>query len=172
MRRLLSGEPVVKATERTFTVWKTITLGLQKSAEDYKKSLESNGFQISGYACQILKKILVSQTEIMLDLVILTVAELGFKRGTTFQQICSRAKELGLELCPAEVGPALRLAYSDQPCGEWLRITMEPIPDSGGRSDVFSVDRDGGERWLDTDWFGSGGVWAPGTRVVFVLPRK
>ena len=62
----------------------------------------------------------------------LSVKELGFNDGAYYKDICTKALELGLELCPAEVGPALRLVYKDQSRGEWLRIAMEAITGSDG----------------------------------------
>jgi hypothetical protein len=54
---------------------------------------------------------------------------LGFgDEGASFSAIYTRARQLGLELCPAEVGPLLRLRYRSQPVGEWLHIAMRPIP--------------------------------------------
>ena len=60
--------------------------------------------------------------------------QLGFPNGATLKEIYAKAKDLGLELCPAEVGPLLRLNYPDQPNGEYLRIAMETINDSDGRA--------------------------------------
>lgn len=45
----------------------------------------------------------------------LTVSNLGFPKGTTSSKLYKRAAELGLKLCPIELGPYLRLAYTDQP---------------------------------------------------------
>ncbi len=84
-----------------------------------------------------------------MGLVRVTVAELGFPNGETRREIYARALKLGLELCPSEVGPQLRLQYSDQPKGEWVIIGMEPITDSGGYSSVFYVVRDGAGLWLN-----------------------
>src|SRR5262249_60691945 len=68
------------------------------------------------------------KTEAKLDLVVLTAADLGFQEGyTSLAEIYRRAIELGLNLCPAEEGPQLRLQYGDQPVGEFLHIAMDPI---------------------------------------------
>ena len=45
----------------------------------------------------------------------------------------------GFELCPAEVGPALRLNYLDQPLGEFLHIAMRPVARYTGELVDFSV---------------------------------
>lgn len=47
----------------------------------------------------------------------LTVRDLGFAEGATTAQIFKRASEVGLDLCPLELGPHLRLQYLDQPEG-------------------------------------------------------
>ncbi|KKS43753.1 MAG: hypothetical protein UV48_C0016G0002 [Candidatus Azambacteria bacterium GW2011_GWA2_42_9] len=172
VQRFLSGELVVKVVEKSFAIWKTIVLGRNTSPGEYRNALKANGCHIGDYADQILNKVKVSETETQLDLIVMTVAELGFKKGAIRKQIYDRAIELGLELCPAEVGPALRLRYPDQPYGEWLRISMDPITDSDGDPGVFGVDRDGDERWLYCDFGSPDGFWDAGSRWVFVVPRK
>ena len=47
-----------------------------------------------------------------------------------YDRICTCAIEIGLELCPVEVGPQLRLQYPIQPCSEQLTIATEAIRDS------------------------------------------
>ncbi len=172
VKRLLSGELVVKMVGRSFAIWQTITIGINKSPSAYREALKANGYHIGDYADQILKRMKVSETEVQIDLVVMTVAELGFKGGVRRDAIYARAIELGLELCPAEVGPALRLAYQDQPYGEWLRIAMEPISDSGDFLEVFGVDRGGDERWLHGSYVDPDYFWGAGGRWVFVAPRK
>jgi len=68
------------------------------------------------------------------DLVRLKVRDLGFTdaHNPTFDQINDRAKQLGLEPCPPEIGPELRLKYKDQPLGERVHIVMKPIVISSG----------------------------------------
>ncbi len=127
----------------------TIKLGTGlKTADYFRKALKDSGNHIDIGGDDILGKFTVSNTEIEVDLVNLSVAKLGFKEGTTRSDIYNRALELDFKLCPPEVGPQLRLQYADQPEGEWLRIAMEPIKGSGGSLRVFGVGRDGDERWL------------------------
>jgi len=174
MKRFLSGELVVKEIERKFNVWKTINLGTGKNADDFRKVLKDRGFNIGNWANDILgKPAFTAATEATeIDLVKVTVAELGFKEGARRDQIYERAKELGLELCPSEVGPQLRLQYQDQPNNEWLLIGMKPIADSGGDLRVFCVKRNDSELWLSGDWGPPGSVWNPGSQWVFRLSRN
>jgi hypothetical protein len=62
-------------------------------------------------------KFTTSDTKYSLQTVELTVGDLGFPDGATTAQIFKKASELGLELCPLELGPHLRLGYRDQPEG-------------------------------------------------------
>jgi hypothetical protein len=111
---------------------------------------------------------MVSQEPTSVELVLMTVAELGFKTGAKRSDIYQRALELGFELCPPEVGPALRLAYADQPKNEWIWIGMEPITDSDGDPSVFDVVRDGDDRWLNASCGHPDYVWGGIDRCVFV----
>jgi hypothetical protein len=67
----------------------------------------------------------------------------------TTDEVYARANELGLDLCPAEVGPHLRLAYTRS---EWLRIGMKPIKKSNGGSSVLSYVFFLNTGTNDTDW--------------------
>jgi len=62
-------------------------------------------------------KFTTSKTKYSLNTVELTVRDLEFPDGATLSQIFNRASELGLESCPLEMGPNLRLQYLDQPEG-------------------------------------------------------
>lgn len=166
--------PPEVATPR-FKIWKTIKLGTGlKTADDFRKALKDNGFNISDWARDILGKsaFTAATKETGVDLAKVTVAELGFKKGARRDQIYECAKELGLELCPPEVGPQLRLQYRDKSIGEWILIGMDPITDSDGDPSVFYVECGVSELWLSGGWSGPGDVWDPGARWVFCFPRK
>jgi hypothetical protein len=81
-------------------------------------------------------------------------------------QIYARATQFGLDLVPAEVGPQLRLQYSDQPYGGVL-IGMEPIGNSDGSLYVFEVVHSDDGRWLLTNCGSPGSFWCAGSRWVF-----
>jgi hypothetical protein len=54
------------------------------------------------------------------------------KRSWPLRDLYRRALQLGLELCPAEGAPQLRLEYLNQPVGEFLHVAMRPIATYGG----------------------------------------
>lgn len=152
-------------------VFKTIKLGTGlKTADDFRKALKDGGFRISDWASDILGKpafkTAAEKTEV--NLVVVSVAELGFKQAARRDQIYDRAKEFGLQLCPPEVGPQLRLQYRDQPLNEWLFIGMEPIADSDGFLRAFDVLHDGDGLWLHCCCGLPDDLWYSGSRWVFL----
>lgn len=126
---------------------KTIEL-TNKTPKEYEKKLLAEGNKRSDWAKDILYKIKPLNKKEKVNLVSFSVAQLGFPGGATLEQIYNKAKEFDLELCPAQVGPELRLVYKDQPMNEWLIIAMDPIFDRAGGPDLFCVGRDGAESWL------------------------
>lgn len=159
----------------TFPVWKTIKLGTGlKTDKDFRQAIEKAGCRVSDWAADILGKPAFSAaneaTEV--DLVKVTVVELGFPNGATRHDIYRKAKELGLELCPSEVGPQLRLQYLDQPMHEWVLIGMEPMTGSGGSLKMFGVGRYDSGRWLFSYNGHPDGFWDGGDQWIFVRPRK
>lgn len=166
--------PSVIASE--LEVWKTVKLGLHKSADEYRQALKAKGNCVSDLANDILGEpaFAVAAEEREYDLVVVSNAELGYPDGTMVKQtlVLDRAKELGLELCLAEVGPALREQYQNQPVGEWLQVAMEPIADSGGRLHVFHIVRLDRDLWLLASDDHPARLWRAHDRCVFVRPRK
>ncbi|HPD73971.1 MAG TPA: hypothetical protein PLX95_01620 [bacterium] len=148
--------------------FKIIEIGTHKDVKSLRKALEESGAQIGDYASDILNKTKLSKSRQFLDLVALTVEELGFPKGARLEDIYTTAKDQGLDLCPAEVGPQLRLQYFDQPTKEWLVIAMEPIKDSDGDLDLFSVKHYDDDRWLGASYGGPDRFWRAHARFVFV----
>lgn len=115
------------------------------SPESAQAALEGKNMHLDGLAKDILLK--MSKTDFSpekqeYNLVRFTVADLGYPDGATTEEIYARAEKLGLNLCPAEVGPQLRLQSSSH---EWMLIAMEPIFASGGYPRVFGLDGRGGQ---------------------------
>ena len=155
-----------------FKTLMTVKLGTGlKTADEFRHAFEKDGRRISDWASDILNKITVATKETELELVITSVAELGFKKVAKYSDICDRIKELGYDLCPAEVGPQLRLQYKNQPNGEWLRVAMEPIEDSDGDLRVFHVKRDDDDLWLSTHYGNPDRVWYPEDVFVFAVRK-
>jgi len=175
VKHFLSGELVVKENECKFKSWRTIRLGTGlKTADDFRRALRDGKFRLSNRTLDILERpaFKVADEETEIDLVKVTVAELGFKDNARRDQIYEKAQKLELELCPAEVGPQLRLQHQDQPNGECILVAMEPIIGSGGYPDVFCVARRDSELWLDSYWGSPSNFWNAEPRWVFCRPRK
>ena len=149
--------------------FKVIEIGTHKDVESLRKALEeSRARMIGDWASNILNKTKLSKSKQSLDLVVRSVKELGFPNGAQYKDICKAAESQGLDLCPAEAGPQLRLQYPDQPNGEWLVIAMEPIKGSVGDLSLFRVLCGGAGRWLGATFGRPDGFWNADGRFVFV----
>lgn len=134
-----------------------------KSGEELERELKEKNINISSYASDMLKKLSPSSPE-HLDLVRLTVKDLGFPNGATTDEIYKRAEELGLELCPQDTGPNLRPQNSTP---DYMYIAMKQITDRGGNPSVFSLYRGDGGLWLFASWAEPDDRWNSDNKFVF-----
>ncbi|MEK7658437.1 MAG: hypothetical protein AAB352_01055 [Patescibacteria group bacterium] len=143
----------------------------EKSAEILEQELRKKEINISETARYMLKSkdFTTQKNTENINLVKLKVRDLGFNEAVTVDQIYKKAEELGLKLCPSEVGPNLRLKYIDQPMGEWIFIGMKQIADRDGNPHVFVLGRYEGGLWLSYSWARPDDRWNPGRELVFYL---
>jgi hypothetical protein len=176
VQKFLRGElALVESPKRDFPIWKTIKLGLHKSAEAYRAALESrkrrSGEWVNDFLGRPACHCAAQETEV--DLALVSVGELGFRSSALYSEICEKAQALGLGLCSPEVGPALRLAYEDQPRGERLVVATAPFAASGDEVGLFSMEiSGGGGLWLRGDCGPVDRFWELDRRFVFVRPRS
>lgn len=109
-----------------------------------------------------------------------SVKELGFKEGATYAQIVARAQAQGLDECPLELGPHLRLTFLSQPEPHdadlvsrgyaptaSLTVASTPLDDSDDTPKGFYLRKVGGELWLRGYRASPCHVWSPGDVLVF-----
>jgi hypothetical protein len=106
-----------------------------------------------------------------IDLIKLSVRDLGFPGAPTTFKIYARAKELGLELCPAETGLSLPLEYNIQARGDWYFVAIKPIMNRRGCPGVFGLHRSDDGLWLCERWAEPAGQWSPDHQFVFRLRK-
>lgn len=130
-------------------------------------------------------KFSTSETKYILQTVELTVGDLGFPDGASMGEILKRATELGLELCPLELGPHLRLAYLDQPegyLGNPLKQHQAPSGSITIGSEILTEDHDfpkgfylrriNGVLWLRGYRADHLHVWNPDDHFVFCQAKE
>ena len=105
-------------------------------------------------------------------LIRLFVNDLGFPSGATTKQIYAKAKALGLELCPPEVGPQFRLQYISRPMYESVYVGMKQIIGSDRNPRVFRVGRDVDGSRLGVSWARPTERWDTFNEFVFRLRKK
>lgn len=131
--------------------WKAIIMGNYPTAIALRDAVARRKIWIGKLAAQMLRlpTFTLVSTHSSVDLSIVTVGELGFgSDGASFAAIHAHAVAIGLDLCPPEVGPQLRLQYLDQRIGEYLTVGMTPLPTADGSDACFVVGNGGAGLFL------------------------
>ena len=142
-----------KKGEKGFAADFTLTLGIHRNGTDLLDTLLEEKCLVSLWSRQVLENpdFPVVATEITVDIVVVSMLEMGFAEGelATLDTIYDRAKQMGLETCPVEIAPQLRLQFLNQPdwsTGERLGaffVGSEPfVLTREGLPKIFSVVRD------------------------------
>ncbi len=100
-------------------------------------------------------------------MLLIPLKEIGFDRKINRRNVITKITELGLPLCPPEVGPQLRLQYKDQLPLETIHVAMNPIFGTGYLSgDTFSL-QGGNALWVSKGM----GLYGPNSKYVFCLQQ-
>lgn len=87
-----------------------------RTKQELIQQLHASNIRLNEFGDKLLhdEKFLISETKYCIETVEVTVHSLGFHKGTNTAELYKRANEIGLRLCSMELGPFLRLAYTDQ----------------------------------------------------------
>lgn len=166
--------------EKDFEVGPISLAEFERKAKEYNRNIidESQKIKIGDYAQDMAGKIGKSKHPALEGKEVLALVRLKV-RGLfqdeqihTTQKIYQKADELGLDLCPPEVGLIKRLQDVNQPMGEWYRIAMEPIADRDRHPDVFGLERRDDGLWLSHDIARPDDEWNPDNEFVFCLRKS
>lgn len=146
------------------------------------QKLQEHSISMNQYGEKLLSddKFTTSETKSCLKIVQLAVRDFGFPDGATLPQLIKQANELGLDLCPLEIGPYLRLEYLDHqegnsgdslqqnqaPSGS-ITIASEIVSDDDDFPKGFYLRRIDGVLWLRGYLADDLHVWNPDDQFIF-----
>jgi len=146
-----------------------------KTTEQLEALLTEQGIKISWYAQDMLRSKDFQPLEIPENIttIRMKVGDFGFDLNPTTDELYERAKAFGLELCPAETGPHMRLVDVNQPRGKEYYIAMKPITDRYDHPTphIFTLVHREGFLWLDHHWASPMDRWDLNFEVVFRLRK-
>jgi hypothetical protein len=159
-----------------------ITLGVGSKAQ-LRNELARASVKLNPLAERLFvdERFQTAQEEVTVEITAVSVASLGHKRGATFGSVTASAGKVGLLLCPLELGPRLRLRYTNQPESEAsvgaskgeapsgaITVASAAPPDDEDRPWGFYLLQAGGETWLRGYRSWSGHVWASKDMFLFL----
>lgn len=141
-----------------------------KTKEEYQEELSDPKYRVENNAEDILNDSSWSPTSERekINLVYLTVKDLGFAGRVTTEEIYAAVEKLGLELCPTETALVLLPKLNPK---DYVTIGMEPMLSTySDHSCVFTIDRDD-KFYLDTHYADPQTRWDNDSRFVFRLRK-
>lgn len=147
--------------------WKTIAIGTYKTKGSLIKAVEKE-HKISDWAKELIdNKYFKLSKKQDIDLYQMTIKELTGKELATTDDIYRAMKEKGYSTVPDDTVFYLRMAYADQPQGEWITCTSKPLAAADGVLSVFSVGRGSGGSWVFGLYASPGYHWHSNDRLAF-----
>lgn len=122
-----------------------------KTARELKRELKDNGIDVGPYVREELmtESFLTLLVPQVIELVEVTIADLGLSEYPTTAEVYEAARSLGLEACPFEATLEYRIAKANLPESEWASMAVRYPDDAvyvsnmeiGGRHDeqVFTT---------------------------------
>lgn len=170
-------------------VKKTVSLGKYSEGKEYLKVIEEHNITQTYINVDEDSKVFLETTtfdtkQSNITLVFVPASGLGFSEteithGCSFEDIRLAGLARGLQMCPPDTGPTLRLEYLDQvtnsranPLANIL-IAMEPVSTNTGAPFIFSVyaDSNEGVLVLSAETIASPKLFSDAPRFAFVLPE-
>jgi hypothetical protein len=157
-------------------IYKEVLIGGQ-SKDELLITLKSKDIGINELGLIIFhhKDFITSATIEKLQTVEISIGDLGFLNGANTIEVYQKAVELGLKLCPAELGPHMRLQYIDlnqqidPPKGNWQNIAMEKLSDEPDFPNGFYLRRREDGFWLRGYSASPEYIWSPADCFIFCL---
>ena len=114
-----------------FEVFKEISVG-GLTKEELLKKLVSKNIQFNKYANLLIEdpSFVSSDSVEKIKLAKVNLVDLGLTKPSTYEDIVSKAEELGLKLCPLILAAYLRLEYLEQPEGPYLKVASPKVGNS------------------------------------------
>ena len=138
--------------------------------EELLFSLHKNGVRLNRYAHILFDDPALTTSKSTRWVLVrdVTVAELGLVNPTS-AALFDRARSVGLELCPLELAPRLRLQFLEQTEGPYLTIASRKLRDDEAYPNGFYLRKIDGELWLRGYTATSEYRWEPSSRFVFLV---
>jgi len=136
--------------KKRFSPWRTIEIGTL-TLKNLLNSVLNGKFKIGHFVQDLLRQTEIVAVKAEIELVNVSLLELGFENGAILAQIYAIVSEFDLGLVPSEVGPQLLLQYPEQPFGEKLMIGMEPMMDDEDEPRLFRIVRDNSQHLTTCD---------------------